>query len=370
VAFADVDGDGHPDLVVGAPHHSETGLFDAGEIALYPAPGGVPATISQRRLGSAANDEFGSAVADAGDVDRDGKHDLIVGAPRHTNTLNGEGAAYLFLGGSPLAATAAWTTFGAQATAGWGNAVGGGDVNGDGISDLVVGAPAFDAAFADAGRVTWYRGFSGSLPPTSPSWTADGVSTGAAFGFALAVGDVNGDGFADTAIGAPADATLGKVSLFLGSQSGPPLTPSNDDVGTSNSNLGGAIAIGDLDAGGASMLAEGAPNEGGAVGSVALHVGPPVAGPFVDAGAPIRSRVLVAVTLKDPVAAIHAPGDDLTCTLDWGDGTSPVTIGGCLDLAGHTHTYATAGRFAARLTATDLYSIIGQGETDVTITVP
>jgi len=90
-----------------------------------------------------------------------------------------------------------------QAAARFGASVGtAGDVNGDGYSDLIVGAYLFDNGETDEGKVFLYRGSASGLGG-SPAWSAESNQANAQFGASAATaGDVNGDGYADVIIGA------------------------------------------------------------------------------------------------------------------------------------------------------------------------
>src|SRR5206468_4227124 len=100
-----------------------------------------------------------------------------------------------------------------------------GDVNGDGLDDVIVGAPYYDVQ----GRAFVYLG-TASGPAIQPAWVVDGVQS--RFGASVSsAGDVNGDGFDDVIVGEPgANVTTpgrpsGQASLFLGSPSGLATTP-------------------------------------------------------------------------------------------------------------------------------------------------
>ncbi|MEZ4655566.1 MAG: T9SS type A sorting domain-containing protein [Candidatus Eisenbacteria bacterium] len=101
---------------------------------------------------------------------------------------------------------------------------GGGDVNGDGYSDVLVGAPYDDSAGTDAGKVSLYLGSAGGLR-TSPDWThVEGPASGR-FGYACSMkGDVTGDGLADIVVGQPWYGSIsgGRVNCFLGGRANLP----------------------------------------------------------------------------------------------------------------------------------------------------
>ena len=117
---------------------------------------------------------FGYSISSAGDVNGDGFDDVIVGAPRYTNGEADEGAAYLYRGSvEGLSESAAWIGEGEQVGAEYGISVGrAGDVNGDGYSDVVVGAFRYTHGEVEEGRAFVYYGSSTGLCD-SLSWTAE-----------------------------------------------------------------------------------------------------------------------------------------------------------------------------------------------------
>ncbi|HEV8199435.1 MAG TPA: integrin alpha, partial [Candidatus Polarisedimenticolia bacterium] len=164
-----------------------------------------------------------------------------------SNRLSGPGRLFLrvavfaicglALGGAPLpGGSPTWRVAGGQAAGNLGASVASaGDVNGDGIDDIIVGEPGYDSPATTnphEGRALVYLG-SPLGPSTTPVWTAEGGYSG--FGAVVAsAGDVNGDGFDDVIVGEPGYGQvvnvrfelMGRAVLFLGSPSGPSPTPS------------------------------------------------------------------------------------------------------------------------------------------------
>lgn len=176
--------------------------------------------------GSQAGSNFGFAAAPAGDVNADGYDDLIVGAPFERPESQ---QVYIYAGSAAgLNATAFFTASSSQDRDFLGYSVdGGGDVNGDGVDDFIVGAHGSDIATdtTDAGIVYIYHGAAGVQP--SLALTITGESADDQFGWSAALaGDVNGDGYADLIAGAwKYDNDRGRVYLFHGSPAGIQATP-------------------------------------------------------------------------------------------------------------------------------------------------
>jgi hypothetical protein len=185
----DVDGDGYPDVVVGAPHVDGVGS-SSGEVRAF---SGWDGELLWVVAGDAAGDWFGFSVDGAGDVDGDGTRDVVVGSPLGTPP---EGSAYVLSG---LTGAVLWAWAGDAPGDRFGHAVcGAGDVNADGVPDVTVGAPLADGAGTFAGRVRVFSGADGSVLHTfdGSAWDQCGSSVGAA-------GDVDGDGWDDMVVGAP-----------------------------------------------------------------------------------------------------------------------------------------------------------------------
>lgn len=226
----DVNGDGYADMIVGA-WARDTGELAGGDkgaaYVFYGGPGAneAPDLVLQ---GAFMADNFGTSVASAGDMNGDGFGDLIVGAWR-AGTETGAartGRAYVFFGGPGVDAVADLVLIGAASDDRFGISVSSaGDVNADGFSDVIVGAPNNDAGGTSAGRAYIY--FGGTFPDATADRILGGLE-GDAFGYSVSsAGDLNADGFADVAAGAYADGGTGRAYVFYG---GPALDGAPDRV--------------------------------------------------------------------------------------------------------------------------------------------
>ncbi len=263
----DINGDGYDDIIVGA-HQGGAGVGKA--LVWYGRSGGLTAgQAADSVVASAAGTQFGGSVAGAGDVNGDGYADVVVGAPADMSTVSGEGGVFLYLGGpGGLSHTVAWSAHGGQQDAHLGSSVAGaGDINGDGYSDLVAGAPDYDKPLSppfsllDAGRILWALG--GPLGPGAPGYVESGGNwrLGGSVAFA---GDVNGDGYSDVVAGAtgyqPAISGEGGAFAFAGSSAG--LNPNaiwTQAGGEAFAGFGSSVSsAGDIDGDGLSDVLVGA----------------------------------------------------------------------------------------------------------------
>ncbi len=176
--------------------------------------------------GTSYDEHMGHVVASAGDVDADGYSDVLVAAPTADLAQSNEGVVYLFAGSATgLSTTASWIGQGDIGNVEFGySAASAGDVNGDGYSDVVVGAPQWSTNGSREGKAFVYLGSATGLA-TSASWAVAGTQASGYFGSAVAsAGDINGDGYSDIAVGAPgwngAGTGRGRATLYLGSASG------------------------------------------------------------------------------------------------------------------------------------------------------
>ncbi|MEC7948894.1 MAG: integrin alpha, partial [Myxococcota bacterium] len=212
----DTDGDGLADALVGAPYEHAGGVYRGGA---YVIRGGSSGTFGldeadAKRTGVTAGDQAGFAVGGGGDVNGDGYADVLVGAPEEDTGGSGAGAAYLLMGpvsGEASLSTAHATFVGEDNDDMAGSAVAFvGDMDGDGSVDLAIGARLDDVAGSDAGAVYLVLSpSSGTLDLADASAKLLGSSSGDWVGSALAgAGDLDGDGAPDLVVGVPYDDTF------------------------------------------------------------------------------------------------------------------------------------------------------------------
>ena len=282
----DLDGDGWPDLVLGAPHADPAGLSSGLVLALSGRDGRVLHSIP----GDHPSDRLGTSVAGVGDVDGDGFDDFAAGSPFGTPA---EGGARVFSGRTGVVL---WSWSGDAPGDRFGQCVAGaGDADGDGCPDVAVGAPFASQAGTYAGRVRVFSGRTGEVLHTfdGAAWDQLGASL-------AGVGDVDGDGLDDLLVGAPlADGpafNAGAAFVFSGGDGSALLTIRG---GAAGDRLGSVVAAaGHADADGTPDLVVGIPAadangfDSGAVevrsgvdGGLLLRIAGETAGEYLQEGA-------------------------------------------------------------------------------------
>ncbi|MCB9746556.1 MAG: FG-GAP repeat protein [Alphaproteobacteria bacterium] len=278
-ACGDHDGDGLNELLVSAPWDS-SGASLAGRVHLI--DGDEPDTLAREVLSgqlrhtwtaSIEGARLGQATLCDVDVDGDGLVELILGAPfADVAGRDASGAVYVLLGGvdkpdGDVADVSAFALTG-PGTGGWfGAALASGDLSGDGVPELIVGAPGRDST---RGALYLYDGARLRSGDTKPRTVIFGPPTRARFGASLTVLDLDGDGLLDLIAGAPRLASddtpdgfeSGALYVFKGSVDleAWPSAGTVDDADESLASdalltrLGARVAGGDLDGDGAAEL--------------------------------------------------------------------------------------------------------------------
>ncbi len=305
LATGDFDNDGYDDLAAAAPFEDRDGVTDAGTVnVFYGTPDGIGsggAEVLHQGVAGTTNEDFdyfGYSLA-VGDIDADGYDDLIVGSPHEDlGAITNAGWIFTFFGSSngllDPSGTASYERI-SQASAGtisedfdyFGWSLASGDIDGDGYDDVAIGCPYEDwGATVDSGRLTVLYGASGGLRVGGTAtfehlWQdAAGAANVAQdlFGWAVTVGDIDGDGYDDAVASTPWKDFSGGITnggwiyTFLSSSSGLLSNLgaatyerlSQDSVNTPREDgdqFGYSLLLTDIDGDGYSDLVAGTPHE-------------------------------------------------------------------------------------------------------------
>jgi hypothetical protein len=280
----DVNGDGFSDVIVGADG-ADGGANISGRAYIYLGNSSMDNTVDLTLNGLNTGDEFGLAVACAGDVNGDGYSDVIVCAYRAAGGGDERGQVYIFFGGAPMDNEADIVISGREDNDWLGSwAASAGDVNGDGYADVIIGAIHADGGGTNRGQVYIYFG----SPTMESGMTADdadititGGFNDGNFGIAVAcAGDIDGDGLSDVIIGAPrvdvGGTDAGQVYIYLGKNMGSEMDIIDSDFmftgEDDNARLGQSVSsAGDLDKNGYDDMIAGAPGSG--AGKAYIYLG-------------------------------------------------------------------------------------------------
>jgi hypothetical protein len=302
IATGDFNGDGYADLAIGVPGSQVGASPGAGFVSvLYGSPTGLVAAGSQVwhqdvtdiQDVAEAGDVFGYSVA-IGDMNDDGFDDLVAGVPGEDVGAYVDAGAANVIYGSLAGLTASNNQFWNQDSSNindkaesgdvFGFSVAIGDFDGNGFADLLSGIPGEDlvGSVIDGGAVSVIYGTATSLDATGDQYwhqnstdINDSAETGDEFGFSVAAGDIDGDGFGDLVAGVPFEdvgtvVDAGAANVIFGTSTG--LSATGDQYKNQNSvdildtaekgdQFGFAVAIGDFDGDGFRDLAAGAPGE-------------------------------------------------------------------------------------------------------------
>ncbi|MBM4392793.1 MAG: FG-GAP repeat protein, partial [Deltaproteobacteria bacterium] len=256
----DVHNDGYDDLLVGSPAQSSA----KGRVYVYRGSSSGIGSSSSSLNGSENDSYFGQALAYAGDVNADGYDDVVVGAPYYSDTATYQGRVEVFHGRSSGVSSSASTEIdGAADDDLFGYSVdGGGDVNGDGYDDIIVGQ------FAASAEAWVYHGSTGGVSSTAATTLSEPDTS---FGSSVAiVGDTDDDGYDDVACGALNAQT---AYVYAGSTSGVGSTAVTSLSSSSGNYYGGALAGADVNGDGYADLAVADYSDSTTYGKVYVYLG-------------------------------------------------------------------------------------------------
>jgi hypothetical protein len=334
VSAGDVDGDGLGDVLFGEPNTADP---SASVVRRFGNATGGFLSASSASLSVESGDgsvQIGGAAAAVDDADADGFGELLLSVYRHPDQGDGRVAVV------PGALTGTWLLADVQSSyvyATWGDSAFGatvatGDLDGDGITDAVVGAPELDYSLVDNGALVYVDGpFVATRAMSDCAGLIYGNDNSEALGAVQPViADVNGDGANEVV--ASSTLTGAGVYVFPGQ-----LPSAADWAGLlfesqlldpgGASEFGAALAVGDLDGDGGLEVAVGAPSAGG-VGAVYIFAGPMAAVSFTTAAASASLQATAGASRFGASLAVLGDAD--------GDGFGDLVVGAPFDATAGT----------------------------------
>jgi len=212
-AQGDFDGDGIGDLLAAASYDSTSGLY-AGAVWAVEGPfsGAVAiADVGAKILGESAEDYMGETIG-MGDIDGDGLTDAMVASYTHARY---DGAVYVINGpiSGTISTSDADVIVRGESREGMGTSASIGDVDGDGVGELLVGAAYDDSAERDAGAAYLYQGpMEGSYLTSDAAHAFFGEARNDSAGLGTRIADLDADGRGEVIIGAPAESSGGSAA--------------------------------------------------------------------------------------------------------------------------------------------------------------
>ncbi len=269
----DTNGDGFDDLLIGAPWFSSLGESADGLVYLFAGPlesglDNPTATFTHAKFG----EELGWSAVGLGDSNGDGFGDIALAGPRSYEAAPSAGAVHVWRGpvtGTHSAADAQAVIYGATDDLAGSALEAPGDLDGDGLGDLIIGTPNVNAFDGVVGAVHIFQGALDGVTTTADAdFSIVGEHPADGTGIAIASGDVDGDGYTDLLVGSQQNDEsgyqAGKAYLVLGPLQELALT---DAAASFTAESAGALAgnsvaiLGDQDGDGVPELVVGSPNE-------------------------------------------------------------------------------------------------------------
>ncbi len=278
----DLDGDGYDDLVVSSWHDADGGTNSGSAYVYYGSSTGISSSSETKLTASdaSASAYFAWSVAGGGDLDGDGYDDLAVGAYLDSSVLSSAGAVYVYYGsasGVQASSEVRLDSTDLAASDYLGGSLALGDVDGDGVHDLVTTAYGDDDMGSDSGSVyVWFGGASGVGNTAELKLTASDGASSDGLGYAVASGgDVDGDGRDDVLVGAFGDDDNGSLSGSVYAWSTASRVLASD--GSSSGNYGFDVAdAGDVNGDGYDdilVTADSDSDNGSSSGAVYVYLG-------------------------------------------------------------------------------------------------